>query len=125
MLTAKSEEIDKVVGLEIGADDYITKPFDRSELRARLDVGRRVIQLQRDLADRVRELQKALERVEQLQGLLPMCAWCRKVRDGQDYWQRVEDYLATYSRVQITHGICPACVAQLNAEMPWLSCNGR
>jgi diguanylate cyclase (GGDEF)-like protein/PAS domain S-box-containing protein len=60
LLTAKSGKDDIVAGLEAGANDYLTKPFDREELHARLDVGLRVIELQRNLAERVSDLEQAL-----------------------------------------------------------------
>lgn len=60
LLTAKGEKEDIVIGLEAGADDYLTKPFERTELRARIRVGERVIGLQQKLADRVKELDCAL-----------------------------------------------------------------
>lgn len=70
LLTAKTEKEDIVAGLEAGADDYLTKPFVRSELRARMEVGVRVVNLQKKLADRVEELNQALaerERADALQ----------------------------------------------------------
>ncbi len=66
MLTAKTEKEDVVVGLEAGADDYLTKPFARVELRARIEVGARVIKLQKGLADRVEELNQALAERERV-----------------------------------------------------------
>src|SRR5206468_3631421 len=69
LLTAKGSREDLVMGLKSGADDYLSKPFDPEELQARLQVGRRIITLQRSLADRVTELEDALTRVKQLQGL--------------------------------------------------------
>jgi len=109
LLTARGCKEDIVTGLEGGADDYITKPFDREELRARLHVGRRILELQRSLADRVRELEDALTSVKQLQGLLPICCYCKKIRDDHNYWQRVEAYIASHANVQFSHGICPDC----------------
>src|SRR5439155_4831059 len=99
-----------VTGLQAGADDYITKPFDRGELQARLQVGRRIVELQKGLADRVRELEAALSRVRQLQGLLPICAWCKKIRDDQNYWHQVETYIGSHSDARFSHGICPDCL---------------
>src|SRR5438093_1257792 len=79
-VTAKARTQDIVTGLGAGADDYIVKPFEREELHARVQVGFRMLELQAALADRVRELEEALTRVKQLQGLLPICSSCKKVR---------------------------------------------
>ena len=109
LLTAKVGKESTVAGLDGGADDYITKPFDRDELRARLQVGRRMLELQRSLADRVHELEEALAQVKTLQGLLPICCYCKKIRDDHNYWQQVEGYIAARSAVNFSHAICPDC----------------
>ena len=109
LLTAKGEKGDIVVGLEAGANDYVAKPFDRAELKARVQVGARVIELQQSLSDRVAELVAALSQVKQLQGILPICAHCKKVRNDQDYWQQVEGYISAHTEVQFSHSICPQC----------------
>lgn len=113
LLTAKTRREDVVEGLEAGADDFVAKPFDRDELRARLQVGVRMVTLQRKLADRVRELEAALGRVRQLQGLLPICAYCKKIRDDRNYWQQVEEYIGAHSDAQFSHGICPECYERI------------
>lgn len=113
MLTAKTDKKDLVEGLDAGADDYITKPFDRQELRARIGVGMRIAQLQKNLADRVVELEAALSRVRQLQGLLPICSYCKRVRDDQNYWQQVDSYVSKHTEVEFSHSICPACYDRL------------
>lgn len=100
---------DVLAGFEAGANDYITKPFHAQELRARLRVGRRVVELQAALATRVVQLQEALSRVKQLQGLLPICSYCKRIRDDHDYWQQVETYMSEHSQATFTHGICPEC----------------
>lgn len=109
LLTAKSEKQDIVHGLEAGADDYVTKPFDRLELQSRVSVGLRIAELQRNLANRIVDLEAALTRVKQLQGLLPICSYCKKVRDDQNYWQQVDSYISKHSEVEFSHSICPAC----------------
>jgi CheY-like chemotaxis protein len=109
LLTAKSRKEDVVIGLEAGANDYLTKPFDRAELLARVQVGAQVLELQRNLSARVLELEAALSQVRQLQGLLPICSYCKKIRDEQNYWHRVESYISEHTEVVFSHGICPAC----------------
>jgi DNA-binding response OmpR family regulator len=112
LLTARRGQEDKIYGLRSGADDYITKPFNREELRARVQVGIRVLELQGALAQRVRELEEALSRVKTLQGLLPICSYCKKIRNDRNYWQQVEGYISDHTEAQFSHGICPECYAQ-------------
>lgn len=116
LLTSNNEQKDVVAGLESGADDYIVKPFDWNELRARLRIGARIVGLQQNLAARVSELQVALANVRTLSGLLPICAYCKRVRDDKDYWQQIEQYVGDHSQAEFSHGICPECLdAQLAA----------
>jgi len=109
LVTGQGRPEDIVAGLEAGADDYITKPYNPAELRARVQVGVRMLDLRTALAARVIALEEALSQVEQLQGLLPMCAWCKKIRDEGNYWQQVEQYIAGHTKAQFTHSICPEC----------------
>lgn len=109
LLTAKNEKSDIVTGLDAGANDYLIKPFDRYELRARVQVGARVVELQETLANRVEELEAALAHVRTLEGILPICCYCKSVRDDQNYWQTVEKYVAERSQATFSHGICPNC----------------
>jgi sigma-B regulation protein RsbU (phosphoserine phosphatase) len=109
LLTAKGRKEDIVEGLTAGADDYVVKPFDRAELKARINAGERILRLQAELAARVKELELAFANVKLLQGLLPICCYCKKIRNDQNYWQQVDAYISEHSEAQFTHGICPDC----------------
>src|SRR6185436_19022706 len=119
LVTARESRGDVVAGLDAGADDYIIKPFDPEELRARIGVG--VLGLQQKLAERVAELQAALSNVKQLRGLLPICSYCKRIRGDDQYWQQVEGYIASHSDAQFSHGICPSCFVTVSAELDEIS----
>lgn len=116
LLTSRESRADVVSGLDAGADDYLIKPFDHEELRARVQVGIRVITLQASLAANVSQLQDALSKVKQLSGLLPICSYCHKIRNDEDYWQQMEQYLSQHSDARFSHGICPDCFPKVEAE---------
>lgn len=95
-------------GMDAGADDYITKPFDRDELAARLRVCERILGLK--------------QHVKRLEGLLPICSYCKKIRDDKDDWTNVENYVAKRSDAAFTHSICPHCYeTKVEAELERLS----
>ncbi|HHL71775.1 MAG TPA: response regulator transcription factor [Bacteroidetes bacterium] len=109
LLTGKDRKEDIIIGLNSGADDYITKPFHKEELKARLQVGERIISLQQTLAQRVADLEHALKHVDQLRQLLPICAYCKRIRDDKNYWSQLEEYFAEHTNTEFSHSICPDC----------------
>jgi phosphoserine phosphatase RsbU/P len=109
LLTGKDKTDDLVAGLQSGASDYLRKPFNEAELLARVEVGMRFIALQRKLAERVEEMEKALATVRRLEGLLPICSYCKRIRNEQDYWERVDNYISQHANVRFSHNICPDC----------------
>ena len=117
LLTSRATRADVVAGLEAGADDYLVKPFDPGELQARVQVGSRVLGLQERLAARIEELQSALSQVKQLNGLLPICSYCKRIRSDENYWQQVDRYVVEHSDARFTHGICPSCFDTLSDEL--------
>lgn len=111
MLTAKGTKKDIVAGLDAGADDYLVKPFDAGELWARIGVGKRILDLQNRLSEKVNALQHALDHVKTLQGIIPICSFCKKIRNDKGYWDQVEAYISKHSRAEFSHGICPECLS--------------
>lgn len=109
LLTVQNEKESIVIGLDAGADDYIVKPFEPNELQARIRVGCRVLQLQEKLANRIKDLQESSQHIKTLQGILPICSYCKKIRDNQDYWEEVEEYIFKHSDADFSHSICPNC----------------
>ena len=109
LLTARNSREDIVMALDAGADDFLSKPAAAEELRARVQAGGRVLELQAALAARVAELERVLSEVKQLHGLLPICSYCKRVRNDQNYWQQVEAYISERTDALFSHGFCPEC----------------
>jgi CheY-like chemotaxis protein len=113
MLTSKDRKADIITGLDAGANDYLVKPFDPGELRARIKVGWRMVELQEQLAAKLQELQDALASVKVLQGLIPICSSCQKIRNDEGYWTKLETYIQEHADVTFSHGICVDCLRKL------------
>ena len=64
----------------------------------------------------IKELQKALDKVKTLSGMLPICASCKKIRDDKGYWNKIEAYIEKHSEAEFSHGICPECAKELYPE---------
>ena len=112
MLSVKDSAEDIVQGFEAGAADYVSKPFNAEELMARVNAQIELKQVSDQQTRLIDELEKALSDVKQLAELIPICAHCKKVRADQEYWQQVEDYIATHSTARILHSICPDCLSR-------------
>ena len=107
LLTSVGGKHGFLVGMKAGADDFINKPFDEDQLAARLGVAERILSLQTE--------------VKQLSGLLPICSYCKKVRDDQNYWQQVESYIAERTDAKFTHSYCPDCMKKALSEVEMLA----
>lgn len=110
MVTARSRKEDIVSGLDAGADDFLTKPVHIGEFHARLRVGQRLLQLEETLGSKINQLSAALEHVKQLQGMLPICMHCKRVRNDKQIWERIETYIEQRSDATFSHALCNECL---------------
>jgi len=74
--------------------------------------------------NRIQELTYATNRIKVLQGFLPICAWCKKIRNDKGYWEQLETYIHDHSEADFTHGICEECAKKLKTETPAMN-NGK
>lgn len=155
LVTQLSEPEDILRGLECGADNFITKPYEENFLLARIqyilinrklrhrvctEMGLEVyfadrrhfitsdriqildllfstyesaLQKARELEQANKKLQEALETIKTLEGILPICAGCKKIRDESGEWQHLERYIGDRSKATFSHGLCPECARRL------------
>jgi phosphoserine phosphatase RsbU/P len=99
LLTAREGDENHREAMAAGVDDFLTKPLDREELDTRLRVAERIIGF--------------TTQVRQLKELLPICMYCKKIRDDQNYWKIIEDYIHQYTGTDFSHGICPDCYEKI------------
>lgn len=95
LLTALSGKEKYFEGMQAGADDFVTKPLEPQGLQARLQVAERVVNLQHD--------------VHQLEGLLPICSYCKRIRDAEDHWHPLESYVGAKTETAFEQTLCPEC----------------
>jgi DNA-binding response OmpR family regulator len=108
-LTGLDTQEGQLQGLELGGIDYLTKPINFTLLRLRVR-NHIALKEQRDLLVRQKaELEAALVRVKQLEGIIPICMHCKKIRDDQESWHQLEAYISNHSEAQFSHGMCPDC----------------
>ena len=116
LVTVRGAPEDVETGLDAGADDYLVKPVSPVEVRARIRSGFRAADAQRQLAERLAQLELALKRVSSLESLLPLCMYCRRI-NSSEAWQSVEDYLWEHVDVKVSHGCCPDCLFKLTRQL--------
>jgi len=109
-VTARTETIDKVRAFGLGDVDYVIKPFEAEEVLARVETH---LELRRA---RLR-LERALAEVKTLRGIVPICSGCKKIRDDDSFWQRVDIYVQAHTEVQFSHGLCEPCIERLYPEL--------
>ena len=118
ILTAsKNEKKDVLEIFRTGTNDYIEKPFNANELIARVKLGEEHIRLQIELTEHIRALEEAHQHIQTLQGILPICMHCHNIRNDNESWERIEDYISRHTEAQFSHGICPKCAEKLYPDL--------
>ena len=91
---------------------YLIKPVGKSDLSSAIEMALYKSAAERERTQLIAQLQRALAEVKTLQGLLPICSYCKKIRDARGEWQGLEKYVTDHSRAKFSHGICPDCLAR-------------
>ena len=138
VLSSEEDPQRKSEAFAVGANDYLVKLPEAVELRARVRYHSKAYwnRLQRDEAFRAlresqqqlvrkntelfianEKLEDSLRELKQLRGLLPICVYCKKIRDDQSYWQQIDAYLTEHSELKFSHGLCPDCCRTLEEEI--------
>jgi sigma-B regulation protein RsbU (phosphoserine phosphatase) len=100
LLTSRdATEENQTAAADAGVDDFLTKPLDLSELWTRLRVAERIL--------------RYTTQVRQLEEMLPICSYCKKIRDDQNYWQQLEGYISERTGSDFSHSVCPDCYKQV------------
>lgn len=111
VLTGLDDENTALRAVQSGAQDYLAKgQINTTHLirSIRYAIERQKLTTQ---------LEKSLKEIKTLQGLLPMCAWCRKIRDDKGYWKSLEAYIHEHTDAAFTHGICPKCLEKVDPNL--------
>jgi len=96
LLTSRDASADnQTAAADAGVDDFLTKPLDLPELWTRLRVAERIL--------------RYTTQVRQLEEMLPICSYCKKIRDDKNYWQQIEHYMNAHAGTNFSHGVCPEC----------------
>jgi len=136
-LSAEAEGNERVEVFGLGAVDFVSKPFHQDELLARISTHLELWRLRRHLEESnsklcqansllqdeiterkkaeeenkklILELKNALAQVKKLEGIIPICMYCKKIRDDKNCWNQLEQYISDHSEAHFSHGMCPAC----------------
>jgi YesN/AraC family two-component response regulator len=115
--TAHSDASYLMEAIEAGIDHYVLKPLDLGKFFAAIDKCSQDIRarhaLARHHAEReklIAELQAALDEITTLREILPICSYCKDIRNDEGYWERVDAYISRHTNVDFSHSICPACM---------------
>lgn len=111
-LTAKTDTEEIIEGFDCGAVDYVAKPIKNRELLARVGTHIRLNEALNEQKMLNEELQKSLAEIKTLSGLLPICSYCKNIRDSNGYWNQLEEYISSHTDSRFSHGICDKCMKE-------------
>jgi len=107
------EDFYKIRGVKSGGVDFITKPIIDDIIVGKVKIFLELYRQRKELEHLVSELRDSLEKVKQLQGLLPICSSCKKIRSGDGYWSNVDQYISDHTDVVFSHTVCDDCMQKL------------
>jgi len=121
-----SLEFEETVALVDGEHTFITLKFPMTDIHGQIyavggfctDITERT-EFEKEKECLIKDLHKALEEVNVLSGLLPICASCKSIRDDKGYWSKIEAYLCEHSEAKFTHSLCPTCIEKLHGNEEW------
>lgn len=113
LLTANVQGKDTYVeAMNAGIDDFLAKPLDRDQIWMRLKVAERIL--------------RYATTIQALESMLPICSYCKNVRDDNNYWQQVETYLSNRTGTSFSHSVCPTCYTQkVKPELDRIKAQGK
>jgi CheY-like chemotaxis protein len=100
-----------------GISAYLTKPPNAKEIERAVSVA---LARHDDLMELRRlngELEAAMAEIKILRGIIPICSFCKKIRDDKGYWERVDRYISNHTEAEVSHGVCPDCTAKYYSEI--------
>lgn len=113
LLTARDSNTDILRGFDAGADDYMTKPFNDNELRARVRVAERLVRTQSSLAESVSELKEALNQLERFESGVELCGKCQSVFSPYDgEWHSQDNVINNGADPRFVINTCPSCLGK-------------
>ena len=135
MVTGGAVQADEAIekSFKAGATDFITKPIRYIEFLARVksaltikkhhdiqeDEIKKRKQSEKEKEELIQKLQKAMSEIKSLEGIVPICAHCKKIRDDKGYWNMLEEYIRENSGVRFSHGMCPDCSDEVYGKEDW------
>lgn len=99
----RTANVDYDAAVSAGVDDFLIKPIEQDSIWRRLYVAERILNF--------------TVQIRQLKDLIPICMYCKKIRDDSDYWQSIENYIHAATGSDFSHGICPDCYERYMAQM--------